>query len=77
MSGLLTEFKVLKAPDSFRTSLGQFGNEAFKAFRKANKTMHDIELLTSHLNEQWNKILKLVFHKVCRRGFLYLYVTTY
>ena len=77
MSGLLTEFKVLKAPGSFRASLAQVGNEAFTAFRKANRELYGIELLTSQFKEQLNKILKIVFHKVCRQGFLYLYVTNY
>ena len=62
MSGLLPEYKFLVAPGSYRASLGQIGNEAFKAFRRANKAMYSIEMLTSQFKEQLHKILKIVFN---------------
>merc|ERR1712008_48183 len=77
MSGLGIEYKYLVAPGSFRASSSQVGDEAFKAFREANRAMYSIELQTSQYKELLNKILKIMFSKVCRQGFLYLYVTNY
>merc|ERR1711971_234402 len=68
MSGLLTEYKYLVAPGSFRASLSQIGDEAFKAFREANRTMYSIELQTSQYKELLNKILKIVFSKNSDKG---------
>jgi len=63
LSGGLKDYKYLQAPSSFRASLGQAGNEAFKAFRNANKAMLGIEVLTSHFEGQLRKILTIIFHK--------------
>ena len=56
------EFKLLKAPESFRASLCQISNEGYFAFLEADTQMNKIRMMTNEIPEKLKNSLQILFN---------------